>query len=168
MHGKVTAGQHVKMFTCYSTQILVFICHYYKYEPTWVAKHQSLSWRWSHIQPSLILFQEPCPRKLFYAACFSHIRNQRASDKRRAVPRSYIQVLFWTKLSTVWGFEDCEILRVGSHSGHTLYTVDHHTDVVFLQKSVKFLTNIIPLEVDVFVTYWYHTYRLKAHKINRK
>jgi len=34
-----------------------------------------------------------------------------------------------------------------------MYTVDHHTDVIFLQKSVKCLTNIILWEVDVSVKY---------------
>jgi hypothetical protein len=99
---------------------------------------------------------------------FFHIRYQRAPDKRKAVPRSYIQVLFWTKLSTVWGFEDCEVLREGFHSGHTLYTVDLHTDVVFLQKSAECLTNIILWELDIFVKYWYHTHYLKAYKISRE
>jgi len=94
-----------------------------------------------------------------------HIRNQRAPDKSREASRSYIQVLLWTKLSTVCGFEDCEVLREGFLSGHTLYTADHHTDVIFLQKSVKCLPNIILWEVDVFVKFWYHTRYLTHIKL---
>jgi len=94
-----------------------------------------------------------------------HIRNQRASDKSRAAPRSNIQVLLWTKLSTVCEFEDCEFLREGLLSVHTLYTADHHTDVIFLQKSVKCWTNIILWELDVFVKFWYHTHYLKHIKL---
>jgi len=40
-HGRVIAGQHVRR--CHTLQYKNFgFCHYYKYEPTWVVKHQSL------------------------------------------------------------------------------------------------------------------------------
>jgi len=94
-----------------------------------------------------------------------HIGNQRASDKSGAKPRSNIQVLLWTKLSNVCEFEDCEVLREGFLSGHTLYTADHHTDVIFLHKSVKCRTNIILWELDIFAKFWYHTHYLKHIKL---
>jgi hypothetical protein len=97
-----------------------------------------------------------------------HIRNQKAPNKRRAAPTSYIQVLLWTKLSTACGFENCEVLREGFHLRHTLHTVDHHTEVIFLLKSVKCLTNIILWELDVSVKYWYHYTLPQAHKISRE
>jgi hypothetical protein len=166
MHGRVIAGLHVRC--CHMLQYTNFgfylsLLQIWAYMGCQTSESQAgngimfiLHWYYfkNHVQANYcmlyVIFQ---------------MGNQRAPDKRRAASRSYIQVLLWTKLSNACGFEDCEVLREGFHSGHTMYTVDHHTDVICLQISVKCLTDIILWELDVSVKYWYHTHYLKHIKL---
>ena len=148
MHGGVTAGQRVRclhtlQYTNFGFYLsLLQICAYMGCQTSESKAGNaitfSLQWYYfkNHVQANYCMLY-----------IFSHIRNQRAPDKRTAVPRSHIQILFWTKLSNVWGSVDCEVLREASLRTHTVHSGSSHWCRI-LQKSVKYLTNIILWEMD--------------------
>jgi hypothetical protein len=143
----------------HSTQILIFICHYYKYEPAWVVKHQSLKLATVSCSTFNYIISRNMCQPIILCCMFFPQENTKGPWQKTAVPRSYIQVLFWTKLSTVWGFEYCEVVREGFHSEHTLYAVHRHVDIFFLQESVNCLSNIILWELVMFLL---HTHIIHA------